>query len=78
MNIDGMTIDADGVVYGAALSTGIVFGWDGKTGRLKRVIKCPGGAVNCVIAGTNRRTLCVVGSFGLARVRLPVTAGFER
>ena len=77
MNIDGMTVDADGVVYGAALSTGIVFGWDGKTGELKRVIKCPGGAVNCVIAGADRNTLCVVGSFGLARVRLPVSAGFE-
>lgn len=70
MNIDGMTIDADGVVYGAALSTGIVFGWDGKTGRLKRVIKCPGGVVNCVIAGKDRRTLFMLGSFGLASVPL--------
>ena len=35
--IDGMTVDADGVIYGAGLSTGLAFGWDGKTGELVRV-----------------------------------------
>lgn len=61
MNIDGMTVDADGVVYGAGLSTGIVFGWDGKTGKLVRLIKCPGSAINCTIGGENHKTLFVVG-----------------
>ena len=74
MNIDGMTVDAEGTIYGAALSTGIVFGWHGKTGELIRVIKCPGGAVNCTKAGAERNILCIVGGFGIAQVKLPTTA----
>ncbi len=68
MNIDGMTVDADGVVYGAALSTGAVFGWNGKTGKLIRVIKCPGAAINCAFGGKERRTLFVVGGGGISAV----------
>ena len=74
LNIDGMTVDAEGTIYGAALSTGIVFGWNGKTGELVRMIQCPGGAVNCTIAGADRNILCVVGSFGIATVKLSTTA----
>ena len=70
MNIDGMTVDADGVIYGAALSTGAVFGFDGKTGKLIRVIKCQGAAINCTFGGEERRTLFVVGSSGISAVTL--------
>lgn len=70
MNIDGMTADADGVVYGAALSTGIVFGWDGKTGELVRVIKCPGAAINCTVGGKDHKTLFVVGGGGISTVTI--------
>jgi len=74
LNIDGMTVDAEGTIYGAALSTGIVLGWNGKTGELGRMIQCPGGAVNCTIAGADRNIFCVVGSFGIATVTLPTSA----
>ena len=77
MNIDGMTVDAEGTIYGAGLSSGIVFGWDGKTCKLVRIVKCPGGAVNCTIARAGRNLLCVVGSFGIATVKLPTTAPLE-
>ena len=49
LNIDGMTVDSKGVIYGAGLSAGIVYGWDPKTGKLIRVIHSPGSAVNCVV-----------------------------
>lgn len=74
LNIDGMTVDAEGTIYGAALSTGIVFGWNGKTGELVRMIQCPGGAVNCTMAGADRNLMCIVGSYGIATVLLPTTA----
>ena len=75
MNIDGMTVCRDGLIYGAALSTGIVFGWHPKTGDLVRVIKCPGGAVNCTVGGPDGRTLYVVGGGGISSVTLPPLGG---
>jgi len=71
LNIDGMSIDKNGTIYGAALSSGIVFGWHPQTGKLLRVIHFPGGITNLTIGGKNQELLIGVGqSFGIATVIL--------
>jgi gluconolactonase len=77
MHLEGMTVDAEGVVYGAALSTGMVFGWNGKTGELVRIVKCPGAAINCTFGGKGRRTLFVVGGGGISAVSVRSRAELE-
>ena len=75
LRIDGMTIDHEGTIYGAALGSGCVVGFDGITGQLKRVIKCQHGTTNCTIAGENNDTMCIVGGNGISTVKLPVYSG---
>ena len=71
LNIDGMTVDSKGIIYGAGLSAGIVYGWDPKTGKLIRVIHTPGSAVNCVIGKGKPESMIIVGSHGIAVAELP-------
>jgi len=59
------------------LSTGIVFGWNGRTGELVRVIKCPGGAINCTIGGKDHKTLFVVGGGGISTVTIRPLAALK-
>jgi sugar lactone lactonase YvrE len=72
LNIDGMTVDSKGTIYGAGLGSGVVYGWDGKTGKLVRAIRCPGGATNCTVGRIGAdEYIVIVGKFGIAKAKLP-------
>ena len=73
LRIDGMTRCSKGIIYGAGLGSGVVYGWDGKTGKLVRAIRAPGGATNCTVGrvGDDEYLILVGKKIGIAKAKLP-------